>query len=94
MGISAFYSRDAEEDLSWLEESFRKGHWFVERKSDQKWLTAFVHPDTLKEEDWTNDPLKAMSWSNKPLAELEIVRMRLQEHAIVTEHEFPNPAKA
>jgi hypothetical protein len=71
-----------------LEDLFKKGHWFVERVSDQKWLTAMVNPVTLKEEDWTNDPNKAMSFTNKPLAELEIIRMKLGDSAIATEHEF------
>ncbi len=92
MKQNRFYARDDKDSLAFLEEAFKKGFWFVERKSDQKWLTAMVNPATLKEEDWTNDPLKAMKWTNKPLAELEIIRMKLGDSAIATEHLFTNPA--
>ncbi len=91
MKAQRFYSRANENDIDYLFESFRKGHFFVERKSDNKWLTAMVNPNTLKEDDWTNDPLKAMDWSNKPLAEAELIRMKLGDSAIVTEHEFIDP---
>lgn len=87
-----FYSRDERGSLEHLEESFRKGHFFVERKSDHKWLVPMVHHSTVHQEDkWTSDPLQAMDWDTKPQAELEIIRCKISDIAIVTEHEFINP---
>lgn len=87
--MNRFYSKATDEDLEFLEQSFRKGTWFVERVSDHKWLVAWVNPDTLSENDWTDDPSKAMPWTSKPMAELEIIRMKLGDTAISTEHVFP-----
>ena len=88
---SNFYSRSRRRDIEDLMESFKPGHYFVERKSDNKWLVPFCTPEYPKEEDWTNDPNKAMSWRTKPLAELEIIRMKLGDSCLVTEHEFIDP---
>lgn len=93
MEQSNFYSRSEHGDIEDLMESFRPGKYFVERKSDNKWLVPFCRPDTLNEEHWTSDPNKAMSWRTKPLAELEIIRMKLGDSALVTEHEFVDPPK-
>lgn len=91
METSNFYSRSKRGDIEDLENSFKPGKYFVERKSDNKWLVPFCHPNTLNEEHWTNNPNNAMAWRTKPLAELEIIRMKLGDSALVTEHEFVEP---
>lgn len=85
MSEHEFFSRSGNDEIKTMLEMFRNGIFFVERKSDQKWLTPL--------REWTNDPLKAMRHTTKPDAELELIRAKLDstDEYLVTEHEFIEP---
>lgn len=84
MKEQGFFSRNGREDLVFLEEAFREGVYFIERKADQNWLT--------ESGDWTNDPHKAQQFNQKHKARLRIIELIVKKvnmsDCIVTEHIF------